>query len=96
MLNVLTGDTFDARVLQNGPDEFRVAFVPFHSGSYKLDVSILDKPLGLHEFQVKPREKPQGIIFVYDFVNIIFSGKMYTFFHFIITFITFFAYSLIF
>ena len=96
MLNVLTGDTFDARVLQNGPDEFRVAFVPFHSGSYKLDVSILDKPLGLHEFQVKPREKPQGIIFVYDFVNIIFSGKMYTFFLFIITFITLFTYSLVF
>ena len=65
LLNVLTGDTFDARVVQNGPDEFRVAFVPFHSGSYKLDVSILDKPLGLHEFQVKPREKPQGITFVY-------------------------------
>ncbi|XP_052094939.1 tripartite motif-containing protein 45-like [Mytilus californianus] len=54
------GATVDVRVIQNGSEEFRVTFVPFYAGSYKLDVSILDKPLGEHEFQVQPRDKPQG------------------------------------
>ena len=50
----------DAKVFSNGSDEFRITFVPFQPGNYKLEISILNKNLGEHQFQIFPKEKPKS------------------------------------